>query len=125
MLAIVSFAPFTLGALLVPRPVIGFAGYLGGRQKDIPNDRYVVRFSPGGRRLEFGSFVAGGTADTCLNEGARGLATDEQGNLYVGATVNDPAFIGTKCALAPHPAGNTESLILELTFAPSGPANGR
>jgi hypothetical protein len=52
-----------------------------------------------------------------LNEGVKGLATDERGNLYVAATVNEPAFSGTQCALSPRPAGNTEVFLLEFTFA--------
>jgi len=37
LLAIAAFAPLTFGALSAPRPVMRFAGYLGGRQKDSPN----------------------------------------------------------------------------------------
>ncbi len=37
LLAIAVFTPLTLGAFLAPRPVVRFAGYLGGRQKDSPN----------------------------------------------------------------------------------------
>jgi hypothetical protein len=80
-------------------------------------DGYIVRFSPSSPRLEFATFLAGGSADTYLNEGVKGLATDEPGNLYVAAAVNEPAFSGTPCALSPRPAGNTEAFLLEVTFA--------
>jgi hypothetical protein len=80
-------------------------------------DGYIVRFSPAPPHLQFSSFLAGGTLDTTWSEGVNGLATDGSGNLYVAATVNEPAFSGTPCALAPHPAGNTEVFLLELTFA--------
>jgi len=80
-------------------------------------DGYIVRFPPAPPHLQFGSFLAGGTLDTTWSEGVKGLATDSNGNLYVAAMVNDPAFSGTPCALAPHPAGNTEVFLLELTFA--------
>jgi len=80
-------------------------------------DGYIVRFSPSPTRLVFASFLAGGSADTYLNEGVKGLATDERGNLYVAATVNQPAFSGTQCALSPRPAGNTDAFLLEVTFA--------
>jgi hypothetical protein len=43
--------------------------------------------------------------------------TDQRGNLYVAATVNEPAFSGTQCALSPRPAGNTDAFLLEVTFA--------
>ena len=82
-----------------------------------PEDGYIVRFSPSPPRLEFGTFLAGGSADTYLNEGVKGLATDEWGNLYVAATVIEPAFSGTQCALSPRPAGNTAAFLLEVTFA--------
>jgi len=80
-------------------------------------DGYIVRFSPAPPHLRFGSFLAGGTLDTTWSEGVKGLAIDGNGNLFVAATVNEPAFSGTTCALAPHPAGNTEVFLLELTFA--------
>jgi hypothetical protein len=95
------------------------------RQLRRTEDAYLTKFSASGRRVEFGSFVGGGTRPTTWNEGVKGLATDEQGNIYVAATVNEPALAGTRCALAPHPAGNTEVLLLKLAFLDSHPANGR
>jgi len=80
-------------------------------------DGYIDRFSPAPPRLQFGSFLAGGTLDTTWSEGVKGLATDGNGNLFVAATVNEPAFSATPCALASHPAGNTEVFLLQLTFA--------
>lgn len=80
-------------------------------------DGYLVRFAPGGRRMEFGGFIGGGTRPTTWNTGVESLVTDGRGNLYVAAKVNDPAFTGTQCALTARPAGNTEPLLIELTFA--------
>ena len=88
-------------------------------------DAYLMRFAPGGSRLEFGSFVGGGTMPTTFNAGVNGLATDESGNLYVAAMVNEPSLMGTDCALSTRPAGNLEPLILELTFGVSQTADVR
>jgi hypothetical protein len=37
VLAIIAFAQLMLGISFLPRPVIRFAGHLGGRLKDAPN----------------------------------------------------------------------------------------
>jgi hypothetical protein len=79
-------------------------------------DGYIARFSTALPYLQFAGFLAGGTLDTTWSEGVKGLASDGNGNLYAAAMVNEPAFSGIPCALAPHPAGNTEVFLLELTF---------
>lgn len=88
-------------------------------------DGYRVRLEPGGRCMQFGTFIGGGTRRTVSSQAATGLATDGSGNLYVAAQVNGPELVGTPCTLTVHPVGNTEPLILGLAFADSLVANRR